>query len=198
MVGVAAIATVVGSAPGVTATGIGVSMLFGTTAATGIVIASGVIGGLGAITTIFGGSEIVEGATGKNPVKDAVGEKFYDVVGEGSAMLALAILDLNKSLRYASKSNKESINEQIAALEKQNELNAEILVWLEYEAEHGFYPAYTDWRHKCISNIIEQISLKYADPLTIGEFEETRQPGTYEAYLTQFEIDQESADDEYC
>ena len=107
-----------------------------------------------------------------------------------------AILDLNKSLRYASKSNKESINEQIAALEKQNELNAEILVWLEYEAEHGFYPAYTDWRHKCISNIIEQISLKYADPLTIGEFEETRQPGTYEAYLTQFEIDQESADDE--
>ena len=114
VVGVAAIATVVGSAPGVTATGIGVSMLFGTTAATGIVIASGVIGGLGAITTIFGGSEIVEGATGKNPVKDAVGEKFYDVVGEGSAMLALAFLAYNATTKTVENTN--GTNEQVQTL----------------------------------------------------------------------------------
>ena len=106
------------------------------------------------------------------------------------------IAELTKSLKYASKADKKAISEQISDYEKKNELNAEILPWLQYQAEHMIFPSYSDWRFSTIEEIIAQINLKYTEKVSKEDYNRDQYGVTYEQYLLNFEKDKSNIDDE--
>ncbi|MFA0816650.1 MAG: ABC transporter permease [Anaerofustis sp.] len=124
-----------------------------------------------------------------------VNQLNVNLTNETIAAIQKSIDDLNKSLKYADKTAKDSINEQIANQQKQLQLQNDLLYWLNYRVNNQISLNADDWKNTAISNITSAIQKTYMEPVSKDDYDKSGGNSeygsdlSYEEYLNKFNQD---------